>query len=674
MKKKKLLILVCLSLFLQGSVFTQMKWDQGSRMCSQKKMNSPRRFIIGDSPNSPKHSFDVLNYKLYLDLTNCYEPPSGLCYANVTVTFLVDTALSSIKLDAVNSSIVIDSVAFPCTSFTHIADILTINLNRTYSHGETVSVKIYYHHLNISDDAFYSMNGQVFTDCEPEGARKWFPCWDKPSDKATTELTARVPLNVKLGSNGSLIDSTVSGNSITYHWKSRDPMATYLVVISSKINYNLDIVYWHKLSNPSDSIPIRFYFGSGENPAGIESVIIPMMTYYSQKFCEHPFEKNGFASILPAPWSGGMENQTLTTLMSAQWNENLVSHEFAHQWFGDMITCGTWADIWLNEGFATYCEALWYEHTGGYEAYKQSINSDAYSYFQEPYSDWPIYNPEWAVTTPPNYILFDYAITYAKGSCVLHMLRYTLGDSLFFAVIKAYASDTADFKFKSAVTGDFITKVSQAAGQDMTWFFNEWVKEPKHPYYSNLYSFTPEGNINWRVDFFTRQVQTNTPFHKMPVVVKISFKTGPDTSIRVMNDVNDQTFSWTFSREPDNLVFDPNNDIPLKEGSTAIGIGPYAGVPGEYALYQNYPNPFNLNTTLRFDVPVESHVEIRIYNVLGEMVAKPVNGFMLAGKQKVVFSGENLASGIYYIVMKAVDISQTPGRSFTDARKMVLVK
>ena len=625
------------------------------------------------SPNTPRHSFDVLNYELHLDLVNCYSG-STFYNANVIVTFCVDSALSSIVLNAVNTSLVIESVSPPCTTYTHSNDLLTINLNRIYSPGDTVSVNIVYHHVNTTDNAFYSMGGQAFTDCEPEGARNWFPCWDRPSDKATVDITARVPSNVKLGSNGRLIDSTVSGGNITYHWKSRDPLSTYLVVISSKVNYNLDIVYWHKLSNPLDSIPIRFYYGNGESPFHIESILPDMMTYYSQKFCEHPFEKDGFASILPAPWGGGMENQTLTTLMSAMWDESLVAHEFAHQWFGDMITCGTWADIWLNEGFATYCAALWLEHTGGYAAYKQTINSDAFAYFNDPNASWPIYNASWVQTTPPNYILFNYAITYAKGACVLHMLRYTLGDSLFFAVLKSYAGDTADFKLKNAVTADFVSKVNRVAGQDLTWFFDEWLKQPKHPFYTNFYSFDPVENVNWKVDFFAQQVQTNTPFHKMPIVVKISFNSGPDTSIRVMNDFNQQTFSWTFARQPVNLIFDPDNDIVLKEGSTAIGIGPFAGTPSEYALYQNYPNPFNPNTTIMFDVPVESKIEIRIYNVIGEMVAKPVNQVFGAGKQKVLFSGENLASGIYYVVMKATDLSKSSGRSFTDTKKMVLVK
>ena len=111
-------------------------------------------------------------------------------------------------------------------------------------------MKIYYRHNNVSDNAFYAGNGLVFTDCEPEGARKWFPCWDKPSDKATVELRAKTPAVVKLGSNGRLADSITIGDTTYYHWVSRDPVATYLVVISSKIDYGLDIVYWPILSNP----------------------------------------------------------------------------------------------------------------------------------------------------------------------------------------------------------------------------------------------------------------------------------------------------------------------------------------------------------------------------------------------------------------------------------------
>ncbi|HJY64824.1 MAG TPA: M1 family aminopeptidase, partial [Ignavibacteria bacterium] len=327
-----------------------------------KKISNPNLVLPDmDSPNSPKHKFDVIDYKLNLDIWSCFISPYPRSFtASAIVKFRVDTALSSIELNAVNTSLQIVSVGMNGVSFTHSGNILTITLNRTYNPGEIANVLINYNHLNVSDGAIYtgvnSGSAGFFTDAEPEGARKWFPCWDRPSDKATVDITLKVPSNVKIGSNGRLNDSTLTGDTLYYHWISRDPVATYLVVLTGKVNYNLNIVDWN-------GTPIRFYYKSGENPTSIQNLIGNMATYYSNKFGPHPFEKNGFATA-PAPgftW-GGMENQTLTTL--ANWGENLVSHEFAHQWFGDCISPATWADIWLNEGFATYTEALWYEYTG----------------------------------------------------------------------------------------------------------------------------------------------------------------------------------------------------------------------------------------------------------------------------------------------------------------------
>jgi aminopeptidase N len=545
---------------------------KGSLRCSLKKSSGKTVLTLDtDSPNSPRHAFDVLNYKLNLNIRDCFLSPYPKSFtADEIITFRVDTSLNSIALNAVNTSLVIDSVKLPGTSFTHTSNILTITLDRTYAAGETVSVKIYYRHNNVTDGAFYVSNGMVFTDCEPEGARKWFPCWDRPSDKATLDLTAKTPASVKLGSNGRLADSTTVGDTTWFHWVSRDPIATYLMVMSAKVGYNLDIVYWRTLSNPNDSIPIRFYWNAGENTANLNNIktkIIPMTTQFSTLFGEHPFEKNGFATLNSQFTWGGMENQTLTSLCPNCWSENLVSHEFAHQWFGDMISPGTWADIWLNEGFATYLEAIWYEYTGGYASYRSSINGDASSYLSGN-PGWPIYNPSWAITTPPVGTLFNTAITYAKGSCVLHMLRYVLGDSTFFAVMKSYATDVVSFKHNTAVTADFITKVNTVSGQDMTWFF-AWVYQANHPVYANTYNITSLGGGQWLVGFKARQ--TSAAFFPMPLTLRISFTTGSDTTFRVMNSSNNQVFAFQFGRQPTTLVFDPNNDIVIKQGTTTVG-------------------------------------------------------------------------------------------------------
>ncbi len=670
---KSLFTILIISFILISRFYAQGNDVSGSDLCSQKKSSGHYYHYLNDSPNTPKHAFDVLNYELHLNIYNCFLSPFPHSFSGSnTVRFLVDSTLNSITLNAINTSLVIDSVRLNSNnsvlSFTHSGNILTITLNRTYNSGESAEVKIYYRHNDVTDNSFYVSNGMIFTDAEPEGARGWFPCWDKPSDKATIDLTAKVPGSARLGSNGRLNDSLVTGDTIYYHWISSNPVATYLTVMSARMNYNIDIIYWHKLSNPLDSIPIRFYSNPGEQSGvnNAKSFMLNMMTYYSQMFGEHPFEKNGFASLNPQFIWGGMENQTLTSICQNCWQASLLSHEFGHQWFGDMISPGTWADIWLNEGFATYCEALWLAYSGGYTAYKTRINSDA-SYYLGSNPGWPIYNPDWAINTPPDNILFNQAITYDKGACVLHMFRYMVGDTLFFNCIKSYATDKVNFKYQNAVTADFVTKMNQVTGTDYTWFFSQWLYQPNHPVYANTYSFTNAGGGNWNVNFQANQTQSNPPFFQMPMDLKITFASGPDTTIRVMNNSNNQLFTFTFNRQPMTFTFDPNNDIVLKQGTTINGIiNTGKQIPGKFSLYQNYPNPFNPATSIKFDIPKESLVKITIFDLLGREVAVPVNQDVKPGSYSVDFDASNLASGIYYYKIEA--------GSFINTRKMILIK
>jgi aminopeptidase N len=571
----------------------------------------------------------------------------------------------------VNTSLVIDSVKLGTLSLTyaHSSNILTVNMNRTYNPGEIFTIKIYYRHNNVTDNGFYSSGGMVFTDAEPEGARSWFPCWDKPSDKAKVDITIKTPSTVILGSNGRLADSVRTGDTIYYHWNSIDPVTTYLTTLIGKVNYNLDLIYWRKISNPSDSIPMRFYWNTGESGlANIKSKMPSMVTRFSNLFGEYPFEKVGFATANNQFTWGGMENQTLTSLCPNCWSENLISHEFGHQWFGDLITCGTWADIWLNEGFATYLEALWLENTSGYTAYKNDINSDASGYLSSN-PGWPMYNPSWAVITPGVNELFNTAITYNKGACVLHMLRYTLGDTIFFNALKSYATDSAGgYKYNSSVTDDFTSKVSTVAGQDMSWFINQWVKEPNHPVYQNYYNFTQSSGSNWDVKFTARQTQTNSVFHKMPLVIKVSFSTGSDTLIRFMNDANYQQFVFTFNRQPTGLVFDPNNDIVLKQASLILGVANSENeLAGEYSLSQNYPNPFNPSTFINYSLKEFSSMNLVIYDIYGKSVQTLINEEQPAGNYEVQFDGSKYPSGVYYYRMKV-------NGNLIDTKRMVLIK
>ncbi|MBW6490954.1 MAG: T9SS type A sorting domain-containing protein [Lentimicrobium sp.] len=640
--------------FLMVLITTQLKAQDlqftGSEFCAYGKQMRPDINISEfRSPNSPKHSFDVLNYELDLDIYHCYSSPYPKSFtASSTVTFRVDTALSQIKLNAVNSSLQISSVGLSAVSFSHIQDTLTIELDQLYQPGSIVDVSIEYSHLNVSDLAFYADNGFVFTDCEPQGARKWFPCYDHPSDKATLSLRAKVPSNVKLGSNGRLADSLTIADTTWYTWISRDPVATYIMVISSRVNYNLDIVNWQKPGS-DEVLPIRFYYNPGENPTSMKQMIIPLANYFYSIFGDHPFEKDGFATLSPQFQWGGMENQSLTSLCPNCWYSSLITHEFAHQWFGDMITCATWADLWLNEGFATFSAALWVGEVSGPQAYKNELISNA-NYYLGQNPGWPISNPEWAFTPPSNSVLFNYAITYMKASCVLHMYRYLVGDTLFFNSIYEYATDTSNFRYKTATIGDFTDKVSEVTGQDLHWFFDQWLLQPNHPVYDNSYSFKDMGNGNWNVNFLTSQVQTNAPFFKMPLELRITFENATDTLVRLMNNENNEFFALEFNKRPITLVFDPDNNILLKQSSTVVSNEYIQTSPQIHILIE--PNPAKESVELKFRLETEATVSLVIYDMKGNRILKNTYEQLSQGRHNKLINTRNFAVGTYLVSLQ----------------------
>lgn len=665
LKLQSEILLLCFLLITSLS-FSQSKPD--GKYCSEGKIQNIQ-FLSDESMITPHNPFNIVHYNLNIDLYNNFLSPFPRSFnAMEVVTFKIDTALNSIHLDAVNSSLVIDSVGISALSFTHTNNVLNIQLDNTYQPDDTVSVSIFYHHLNVSDQAFFAGNGFVFTTNAPEGARKWLPSVDHPSDKATFELKAKMPSTVKFGSNGRLADSIMIADTIYHHWISRDPMATYLMTLSGKVNYNLDIIHWQNSSSPGDSVPVRFYWNTGENQTNLNNIktkIIPMMTHFSNLFGEFPFEKNGFATLNNLfPW-GGMEDQTLIHLCPNCWDEGLVSHEFAHQWFGDLLSPATWSDVWLNEGFATYCEALWIEYTNGYSAYKQKINSQAGNYFNGN-PGWPIYNPSWSQITPNINTLYNYAITYVKGSCVLHMLRYVVGDSLFFQIMQSYASDQA-YKYDVVNTALFNEKVNTVTGNDYDWFFDQWVYSPNHPVYQNNYSISDSG-LMWQIDLVVNQTQQNTVLFKMPVEIKIEYSDATDTTFTIMtNAVANQSFNFQLSKEPTQLIFDPDMDIVLKVANTVVvSVDEIENIPYEFTLEQNYPNPFNPVTIIQYAIGSRQFVTLKVFDILGNEIATLVNEEKNAGNYEINFDASGLTSGIYFYTLTS--------DNFTETKKLVLMK
>ncbi|MCK9204379.1 MAG: T9SS type A sorting domain-containing protein, partial [Bacteroidales bacterium] len=278
---------------------------------------------------------------------------------------------------------------------------------------------------------------------------------------------------------------------------------------------------------------------------------------------------------------------------------------------------------------------------------------------------WPISDPDWAVNTPSSDVLFNYAITYAKGACVLHQLRYVLGDSSFFATLRAYCADP-NLKFQSATIDEFNQKVNLITGEDYSWFFDEWIFQANHPVYQNTYNFQDLGNGQWKVNFHARQIQANAGFFKMPIEIKVRFLDNTDTILRVMNDINNQQLFWTFNKHPLLLQFDPDDQIVLKEGSTIIGVNEVKTINDNVSLEQNIPNPVISKTTISYEIHWGSEVRLEILNMMGETVMQPVTSFQQPGNHYVTINLSDLPAGIYFyklttgtqVITKKLEVSK----------------
>ena len=521
--------------------------------------------FINTSYSQEDNSFDVLKYELDLDLYNCFKEPISRAFtANEKISIITNISLNEISLNASNRSLNIESVSGAGVSYTHSNDLLNITLDKNYSAGENFDVIINYSHNNLKDSAFYSYQGMVFTDCEPSKARRWFPCKDVPSDKALTTVIATVPSNVLMCSVGSLTDSTVSGDKTTYKWESKDPVATYLVAVVASYKFNLDIVYWKRPTG--ENMEVRFYWQNGETQFNLKNVmskIGKMLDLFSKLYGDYPFEKLAFATTNREFEWGGMENQTIVTLCPDCWTEDLAAHELAHQWFGDLITPYSWADIWLNEGFATYLEAVWYGSQLGDARYKKLMRNEAVKYLAGN-PGWAVYEQSWDVSSPDSENLFNTSITYSKSSCVIYMLRYVIGENLFDDIIYKYATNP-EFMNGNINTLQFINFINEQSGMDLNWFFDQWLYKPGHPDYNNNFITDEISDGKWKADYTINQIQTNNVFYKMPVDIRIVFSNGKDTTITVSNDYNMQTYTFEFDNEPVKMIFDPENKIILKE-------------------------------------------------------------------------------------------------------------
>ena len=313
----------------------------------------------------------------------------------------------------------------------------------------------------------------------------------------------------------------------------------------------------------------------------------------------------------------------------------------------------------MNEGFATYSEAVYFEAIGGssaYSSYIESLMSYAKTAKGSVYAD--------DISSPDK--IFDYARTYAKGAIVLHTLRGVVGDSVFFRIMKTYAASPS-LRFGNASTNDFRNVAETVSGEDLSYLFDEWVNGNNYPHYSYSWDFQQIDQDNFLINFNLSQAANSEPtFFTMPVTIKIHTAEG-DTLFRIFNNSIQQSFEFNVKGRPQYLSFDPGNWI-MKEVSSTDSID--ITKPDEFRLEQNFPNPFNPSTKIQYSIPVNAEayipVKLIVYNSLGQKIKILVNEEKPAGTYEVEFNNPGLASGIYFYELIV------PG--YKSVKKMMVLK
>jgi len=585
------------------------------------------------------HSFDAIHYDIFIDVPYI----SGNFSGRVRLTAVSNQAgLDQVVLHMLH--LTADSVKSDSGSpltFVRGDSTLTINLPASYPRGDTFVVSVYYHDI-AQQRGFYYYPRNSYTMAEPYDARWWFPCFDEPWDKATANVSCRVPAGIDAASNGTLTGIDTSGGFTVYHYQEHHPITTYLICIGVG-----DYTTW-AVNIPDglgDSIPCTYFvYPEDSAAAAYDFATVPvMMEAFNNYFGPYPFDSYGMVAVQPFQY-GGMEHQTMTTINRSWINGNRASefgiaHELAHQWWGDLVTMSDFRHIWLNEGFATYAEALYAEYVHGRPTYDSRIRSymSTYFYYDEHVGRFPLFDPDY---------YFNLA-EYVKGALVLHMLRGIVGDDHFFASLLHYADLYA---YGNASTEDFRDAVEAVSGIDLDYFFQEWIYEQGYPEYSYSYYSFPSGQV-WRLVLDINQTQTNSTVFSMPIQLLVEGNS-TDTLVTVFNSQQFETFQIDVPFEPTGLVFDPGNWI-VKYARHESSIGDGGIKPELISLGQNFPNPFNGGTSFTVRIPETGETDVAIFDIGGRLAKSVFDGLLQPGTYNFFWDGTDdcglpTASGIYF--------------------------
>src|SRR2546426_56421 len=523
--------------------------------------------FAGPPRDPPSHDFDSLH--LRLDVSFDWESDSVDGIATHTVRAFRD-GTRAIELDAVSFAVKSTTLANgQALSFETMPEKLRIDLGRETKRGEELTFSIAYRatpksgvYFQKPDKTYPDNPRQVWTQGEAEEARHWIPCSDHPSDKLTTELFITAPRPLTAISNGRLVSIEPRGSDAqVFHLVAEKPHATYL--ITAVVG---EFAVWKATVG---DLPLAAYVQKKyEKLAPLSFDLTPdMIRFFNSKTgVSYPWPK--YDQICVFNFShGGMENTSATTLTEHTLHDEragldidstgLVAHELAHQWFGDLVTCKDWGDIWLNESFATFFANLYEEHHLGWDEGVYGRYEEGLGYKSEDRNEYRRRLSTRSWKSPDD--LFD-SHAYPKGSRVLSMLRYVLGDDGFFPGIKHYLEQHA---YEPVESSDFRVAMEETSGMSLGWFFDEWVYSGGHPQYKVRPEYDAKsGSVRIDVEQ-TQKVDDLTPLFHVPIFLCMTTPSGKVTH-RVWVSETKQSFTFPSADRPRLICFDPG-DWVLKD-------------------------------------------------------------------------------------------------------------
>ncbi|MDL2254697.1 T9SS type A sorting domain-containing protein [Bacteroidales bacterium OttesenSCG-928-J16] len=535
--------------------------------------------------------------------------------------------------------------------FTHKNNLIEIDLSDMLSPDLLDSLTIVYHGVPKSTGlgsytrSTHSGIPVVWTLSTPYGAEDWFPCKNDLRDKTDSlDVFIITPEGNLAASNGKLLSITpTEDGKLLHHWRHNYPIVTYLICFSVT-NYETYSDWYHW--NDTDSLEILNYIYP-ESLAGVRTktpAVLQAIEIFERMFGTYPYpdEKYGHAQF---GWSGGMEHQTMSFMGS--WTDDFLAHELSHQWFGNMITCGSWGDIWINEGFATYCTALYLEEISPsrWTSWKTQTISNVVSK-----KDGSVYCAD---TTSANQI-FDSRLTYDKGALVLHMARWILGDERFFQGMWNFANDP-DLRYGFAVTEDIKRHFEAVSGEDMTEFFDHWVYRQGYP----AYKITATQKEDFELTLLLEQTPSHESVDCFKMPVEIQFKgEDRDSTILIYNDQLTQTFTVNPEFQVYDIVIDPNRRLLARRRVEWVGIDDQKEENGWINLY---PNPAGNQITLQINKP--NRANWSLYDASGKKVN---SGKINKEDIEIHINSSDLDNGVYVLKLQS-------GRK-SISKKVIIVK